>query len=168
MEGARRAGADDIGRLVELAEEACAAVTTVRGGALLLATHPRAGSVEDFGSLLNADDHLVVAGTIDDQVVGYAVARVRRLPGGQLVGSVDDYYVEPEARGVGVGEAILNIVVEWCVQQGCAGIDAVALPGDRATKNFFESFGMVARAIIVHRSLGAPPQPPSPDDGAHG
>ena len=37
--------------------------------------------------------------------------------------------------------------------QGCFGVDSLALPGDRHTKNFFESFGLVARAIIVHRSL---------------
>jgi hypothetical protein len=27
------------------------------------------------------------------------------------------------------------------------------MPGDRNTKNFFESFGLVARAITVHRDL---------------
>ena len=35
--------------------------------------------------------------------------------------------------------------------QGCFGVDSLALPGDRHTKNFFESFGLVARAIVVHR-----------------
>ena len=28
-----------------------------------------------------------------------------------------------------------------------------AMPGDRSTKNFFESFGLVARALTVHRDL---------------
>jgi hypothetical protein len=32
----------------------------------------------------------------------------------------------------------------------------VALPGMRESKNFFERFGLVARAITVHRRLGAP------------
>jgi len=32
-------------------------------------------------------------------------------------------------------------------------VQSTALPGDRATKNFFESQGMVARAILVHRWL---------------
>jgi hypothetical protein len=36
---------------------------------------------------------------------------------------------------------------------GCVGIDALALPGNRQTKNFFESFGFTARAIVVHRRL---------------
>ena len=38
-------------------------------------------------------------------------------------------------------------------ERGALAIQSVALPGDRATKNFFETHGMVARAIIVHRWL---------------
>ena len=37
--------------------------------------------------------------------------------------------------------------------RAAAGIDGFALPGDRETKNFFERFGLTARAILVHRSL---------------
>jgi hypothetical protein len=44
-------------------------------------------------------------------------------------------------------------LVEWCEGEGCSGVDSLALPGDRATKNFFESFGLVARALIVHKDL---------------
>ena len=66
---------------------------------------------------------------------------------------VDELFVEPEARGVGVGEAMMDLLVAWCVERGCVGIDAVALPGDRDTKNFFETFGLKARAIVVHRPL---------------
>jgi hypothetical protein len=32
----------------------------------------------------------------------------------------------------------------------------MALPGNRATKNFFETFGRTARAIVVHRTLNPP------------
>jgi len=42
---------------------------------------------------------------------------------------------------------------EWARERSLVGLDAVALPGDRDTKNFFETFGLVARAIQVHRSL---------------
>jgi hypothetical protein len=48
---------------------------------------------------------------------------------------------------------LMDQLVEWCRERGCIGVDSLALPGDRATKNFFESFGLVARAIIVHRRL---------------
>ena len=52
-----------------------------------------------------------------------------------------------------MGEAMLDLCLEWATSGGCIGLDSLALPGDRQTKNFFESFGLVARAIIVHRRL---------------
>ena len=72
--------------------------------------------------------------------------------GGRLA-VVTDLYVEPEARGVGLGEAIMNHLVAWATDEGCFGVDSQALPGDRHTKNFFESFGLVARSLVVHRDL---------------
>jgi len=48
----------------------------------------------------------------------------------------------------------MDLVLEWCDARGCRGVDSLALPGERATKNFFERYGLTARAIIVHRPLG--------------
>ena len=70
---------------------------------------------------------------------------------GQAV--VEEIFVEPEARAVGVGESILGALLEVAKERGALAIQSVALPGDRATKNFFETHGMVARAIIDHRWL---------------
>ena len=44
-------------------------------------------------------------------------------------------------------------LIAWAHEAGAVGIDALALPGDRATKNFFETAGLTARAILVHRSF---------------
>ncbi|MDH3754909.1 MAG: GNAT family N-acetyltransferase, partial [Acidimicrobiia bacterium] len=73
---------------------------------------------------------------------------------GSRLAVLEQIYVLPEARGVGVGESIMGEVEAFAQSQGCIGIDSLALPGDRATKNFFETFGLVARAITVHRKLG--------------
>jgi GNAT superfamily N-acetyltransferase len=59
--------------------------------------------------------------------------------------------VEPEARGVSVGETMKDMLVAFCDERGCIGIDALALPGHRAAKNFFETAGFTARAIVMHR-----------------
>ena len=67
-----------------------------------------------------------------------------------------DIYVDPDAREVGVGEAMMDRGAGVVRGPGLSsGVDAVALPGDRATKNFFERFGLTARAIVVHRALTA-------------
>ena len=69
------------------------------------------------------------------------------------LGRVRGLFVLPDARGVGVGEVMMDQVVRWCREQGCSGIDGYALPGNRATKNFFETFGFTARLLTVHRRL---------------
>jgi GNAT superfamily N-acetyltransferase len=94
-----------------------------------------------------------VVGSIDDVVVGFAHAVGERLPDGEELVVLGGLYVDPGAREVGVGEAMMDLVLEWCEERRAVGVDAVALPGDRATKNFFERFGLTARAIVVHRSL---------------
>jgi len=99
------------------------------------------------------DDGLVLVGTIDGVVVGYAVVRVEPLADGGALAVIDDVYVDPGAREVGVGEALLDACLAWARERGCVGIDSIALPGMRATKNFFESAGLVARAIVVHKRL---------------
>ncbi len=86
-------------------------------------------------------------------MVGYAVAGLETLRSGEVLGVVTDLFVEPEARAVGVGEELIEHLLGWCRTHGCIGVDAMALPGNRDTKNFFETFGFTARALIVHRRL---------------
>ena len=73
--------------------------------------------------------------------------------GESSLGIVDACYVEPEARGVGVGRALLDDLVAWFASSGCRGVDVTALPGDRATKNFLEGAGFKARLLTMHRTL---------------
>ena len=102
---------------------------------------------------LEDPDALVIVGTIDTTVVGYAACHVEPLHDGRAIARITDLYVLPDARKVGVGEAMMVALEEWARERSLVGLDAVALPGDRDTKNFFETFGLVARAIQVHRSL---------------
>ena len=66
---------------------------------------------------------------------------------------VEDLFVLDEARSVGLGETLMDALLDWCRARGCRGVDAVALPGHRATKNFFEESGFTARLIVMYRSL---------------
>jgi GNAT superfamily N-acetyltransferase len=154
VEGVRPARSDDLPRLAALAREVIAELAEQKGG---IVWRRHASRREPVAESLTADladpDTLVLAGTIDDSIVGYAVATVESVADEGLLAVVRDLYVEPEARGIGVGAAVMDAVLAWAEERGCLGVDALALPGSRATKNFFEGFGLVARAIVVHRSL---------------
>lgn len=154
---ARPASTADLPDLADLAAQAIEELTPIRGGAVWRRQAARSTPAADSLTADLADEQAhVIAGVIDDTIVGYGVAHLEELSGGGTLGVVSDLYTLPDARGVGVGEAVMNALIDWCRTRGCFGVDSVALPGDRHTKNFFESFGLVARAIIVHRSLEQP------------
>ncbi len=109
METARPATPDDVARIADLAREERAELAEYRGGALW-ATREVAGEplVEHVTELLTRDDARVIVGCIDDVVVGFGTVLVEQLRDGTHLGVVTDLYVEPDARSVGVGEAIAN------------------------------------------------------------
>ena len=153
MEGARTAEPADIDRLSELLSAAIEATPQLRGGHL----HGRPYRNESVAARLAAaqtdDDRLLLCGTVSAYVVGLTLITVDRLSSDEPVGVVEELYVEPDARSVGVGEALVEASVEWATARGCTGIDMPALPGDRATKNLCERSGFKARVLVMHRRL---------------
>ncbi|HUR48671.1 MAG TPA: GNAT family N-acetyltransferase [Acidimicrobiales bacterium] len=105
------------------------------------------------------------AGTIDDTVVGYAVAAIEEARADVRLARIEALFVEQEARGVGVGAALMSVILEWSAENGCTGVDAWALPGDRSTKNFFEGSGFSARLLTMHHSFGPKRERPEREGG---
>ncbi len=154
MEGVRPAVATDLPRLSGLAAQAIQELSGQKGGIVWQRHAARREPLEDgLADDLADSDTQVLAGTIHEAVVGYAVTSIERLSDESILAVVRDVYVEPDARGVGVGAALMEAILAWAEERRCIGVDALALPGGRATKNFFEGYGLVARAIIVHRDL---------------
>jgi len=157
VESARPAQREDAERCAALCRAALAELEGQRGGALFARRETglvakallRPGGLD---RLLGDERRQVVVGVLDGVVVGLIVARVDMV-GEAPVGVVDACYVEPEARGVGVGRAMLDAAVAWLTASGCRGVDASALPGDRATKRFFEGAGFKARLVVMHRPV---------------
>jgi len=154
MDDARRATAADIPRILELARALRDELRGLRGGELWETRERRVDpSAEALRTLVERDGACVAVGTIDGVVVGYGTVEVDELGDGTRLGVIGDLYVEPGARAVGVGECIAEHLLAHCRQAGCRGIDALALPGHRAAKNFFERAGFTARALVMHKDL---------------
>jgi GNAT superfamily N-acetyltransferase len=157
VEGVRPATAADADRCAALCRQALAELGDMRGGSLF--ARRETGLVAKallrpggLARLLSDGRRRVLLGTVDDTVVAMAVGRIDAV-GEAPIGIVDGCYVEPEARQVGVGRALLDARVAAFVSAGCRGIDVLALPGDRETKSLLEGAGFKARLITMHRSL---------------
>ena len=141
----------DVLRLAELNRAVIEELAPMRGGAVWKAREARQEPIEDrLEELLDDPQARVLVATIDGTVVGYAVAHLEQLTDGSVLGVIDDIFVEEGARQVGLGELMINDLMAWCEERKCLGMDAMALPGHRATKNFFEESGFTARNLVMH------------------
>jgi len=153
-EAVRTATPEDLPAIAGLVEALRAELQPMRGGRIWAVREARPGKADEvYRGLLDDPATCVVVGTIDDVVVGIGVVTVETLSDGGRLGVVSELFVDAEARAVGVGEAMLAALVAFCTEEGCVGIDAFALPGHRAAKNFFEESGFTARAIVMYHSL---------------
>lgn len=156
VEAVRPASAADTGELLRLVHDCTTSLRGQRGGPLVLAERhallAELGSAEGFERLRADPDRLVLVGTLDGIVTGGAIGHVIHLGYGDL-GCVDGYYVEPGARGLGLGTLLVEAAVTWFRDRGCVGVDSITLPGNRAAKSLFESSGFKARELTMHRPL---------------
>lgn len=146
----RRASADDCAELQRLELLARDGLHDVRGGALRL---QECAPVDSWSDLVTDPDRVVLVGTLDDHPVAFLVMHMSAAKNRGLISHV---YVEVEGRELGLGDNLVEQAVDAVRVRGLSGIEAVALPGDRDTKNLFERAGLTARKLTVYKSLLPP------------
>ena len=151
MELARQARAEDRQACTLLLSQALVAAESMRGGAALVGDATTVTLLERWTQPGDAA-HLLV-GEFEGAVVGLLAATASGGPRGLTSGLIECCYVETGARGVGVGTALMEAGVAWCAERGCDGVDALALPGDRTTKQRLEAAGFSARLLTLSRRL---------------
>ena len=156
MEQVRSATAEDVNRLVELTAAFHDATLGRRGSA-----HARpgdvgsqvTGAVQDVvAGYVGTSGHAALVGLLDGWTAGAALCRIDDVEGDRR-GVLDVCFVEPGARGVGLGQLLIERSLEWFRDEGCTGVDGTAFPGDREAKQFFESAGFKARLLVMYLPL---------------
>lgn len=146
-EAVRRADGGDLDALVELEVSARDSAAEQRGGPEHLAETPAADR-DGWRARLATPAWNVWLATYDEVPFGYLSAL---LDDGVL--RVEAVWVDPGVRELGLGDALLAAAIDSARSQGATTIEAVALPGDRATKNLYERARIKARALILSASL---------------
>lgn len=152
MESARIAISDDLAPIGLIATSSMAFIEGSRGAFVFGRREAATPAVELAAQAIADPDKVALVGTYEEVVFGYAIATTERLAT-ETLGRIQHLVVEPEIRKSGIGEAMMNLLIEELKSLGCSRVDAHALPGDRHTKNFFESFGLKARLLTVHKEI---------------
>jgi ribosomal protein S18 acetylase RimI-like enzyme len=94
------------------------------------------------------------------KVLGYAYARLEGRDYNRLMdacGFLHDIVVAEEARGSGVGEAILEGVAEWMTQRGAPRLILETAAANETAQRFFRKRGFRPTMIEMARELPKPP-----------
>jgi GNAT superfamily N-acetyltransferase len=141
-----------------------------RLGALLLRTHydfdrrrflaPRPDADEGYawflGSQLDCADALVLVAEQDDVVVGYAHAGVEPMSWKELrdeAGFVHDVCVDENARGEGIGTALLEAATNWLRERGVPRVVLWTAAANIAARRLFERVGFRHTMLEMTREL---------------
>ena len=150
MELARLAERDDRAACARLLDLALESARTMRGGPALIGRESTESLLERWGG----PQASLFVGEYEGALVGLLGVSLGEPAAGRLPALIECCYVEPEARGVGVGSSLMEAAVAWSGVHGCTDVDALALPGDRPTKQRLEAAGFTARLLTLSRRLG--------------
>lgn len=154
---ARRASPDDLSTLLALYRELEAEQTALKDMWPLADALPEPADAALKEALADSDSAIFV-GMIDGYPFGFLLIRAEPLlpqAGEERVASIRYVYTHHEARGVGVGESMIDAALEEFRTRGFSRFDTHVLPGHRFAKNFFESAGFAARSIVMHHDDAA-------------
>ncbi|MEC6988000.1 MAG: GNAT family N-acetyltransferase [Actinomycetota bacterium] len=140
----RLAQLTDVAELQNLEEMARRRIADERGGERLLeVTPPR-------DDQWFAEGYVTLVALIDDVPVGFLSMRTG------AISFIEGVFVHPDAREVGCGDALVDEARNIAKERGGRRLEAIALPGDRETKNLYERAAITAKAITVAVDLSDP------------
>lgn len=153
MESARLAEQSDVPAIEAVAAAAMQSMDDARGMSVFVRREVATPPGDLARKAIGDPSSIAVVGTYNDSVFGYGIVSTAPLSDGEQLGIIEHLVVDPEIRKSGIGEAMMNLIIDELKSRGCMRVDSYALPGDRNTKNFFESFGLKARLLTVHKEI---------------
>lgn len=82
--------------------------------------------------LLDGDDCAVFLAWLGEEAVGVATVTTSNGIELGLSAEMEDLYVLPTARGLGVGAALVETVKSWCRSRGCSLVSVIVTPEGQA------------------------------------
>ena len=108
--------------------------------------------------LADPDNWAIFVAEIRGALVGFVEAHLREYADGcetSPVGFVEGWWVEPEARGAGVGRALLAAAERWAKDRGCTEMGSDALIDNLMSQraHFALGYEEVERRVCFRKAL---------------
>jgi aminoglycoside 6'-N-acetyltransferase I len=98
-----------------------------------------------------ARDPLAVLIAFDDEAIGFIELSIRTYAEGcetDRVAFVEGWYVDPDARGTGVGAALIRAAEDWARSQGCTELASDTEADNASSAAVHRAVGFVETAVV--------------------
>ena len=153
----RRAEPKDLERTAQLLEQVLEIHAAIRPDLFVSGT--RKYTDEELLEIFRNDMTPVFAAADEnDRMVGYAFCVMNDYSGSnnlQPIRSlyIDDLCVDEEARGMHVGRALYDYVLDYAKQQGCYSVTLNVWEGNNGARAFYEKMGFAIQKTVMEKIL---------------
>ena len=122
----------------------------------ILTERPEAGYGRFLVGQLDAPEMVLRVAELDGRVGGYVLAGLEPLDWMQLraaCGFVHDVYVDPDARGRGIGEALMRAAIAWLAARGQPRAMLWSAEGNASAQRLFARLGFRRTMVEMAREL---------------
>jgi ribosomal protein S18 acetylase RimI-like enzyme len=116
----------------------------------LSSSSPPPGVDELVDVVMSPATDLFLATDDDGQILGTATLVTFRIPTGRRAW-IEDVVVDDAARGLGVGGALTQAMVDRAEELGCTTVDLTSRPTREAANRLYQSEGFELRDTNVYR-----------------
>ncbi len=101
------------------------------------------------------DDHEIHGrvATLDGAAVGITHFLRHAHTNSADVCYLQDLFTEPEARGRGVGRALIDEVMQWASQQGCSRVYWLTQTGNERARRLYDQVAQERGVVVYQRML---------------
>ena len=93
----------------------------------------------------NADAAHIIIAREGGRNAGYTMASMEGK-----VGEIASIYVEPDFRGTGLADRLMEMTVEWLRAQGAKRLELAVTYGNERAFNFYSRHGFYPRTTVLH------------------
>ena len=110
----------------------------------------------DLQSLLSNRSRLVFVAELGGRLIGYITARTEVEPQRVLTrrASVEDWYVDSDHRGTGVGAALLGALEERLLELGCEVLESGTWAANHGARRAHDALGFTETRVTYRKRLG--------------
>lgn len=106
----------------------------------------------------NDEKQIILMGVLNDEPIGYALARVFTPKftsdnGVELTGVLEEVYIMKKARGLGIGKSLVKRIEEWVKENGAERLRIQTYDWNETTKKLCLKEGFVPCAVCYEKML---------------